>query len=66
MFGTSFLRHLHTYEKLRTMVSEEENIINSRPLTYVDTDNDDPLTPAHLLYGLLLFLMSPLVENDVT
>ena len=38
---------------LQTVVTEIEAVINDRPLTYTSTciDDEDPLTPAHLLYG---------------
>lgn len=40
-------------ETLRSMMAEIENIINSRPLTYVpiDNENQEALTPNHLLLG---------------
>lgn len=40
-------------ELLRGMLAEVENIINSRPLTYVviDNENAEALTPNHLLVG---------------
>lgn len=41
-----------TYDELSTAVIEVEAIINSRPLTYVSSDDlDEPLTPSHLLVG---------------
>ena len=41
-----------TYDELLTAVVEAEAVINSRPLTYISTDDlDEPLTPAHLLTG---------------
>ena len=41
-------------ETLQTVVTEIETIMNDRPLTYVSPNLDDPepLTPAHLLYGV--------------
>ena len=38
---------------LQTIVVEIETILNDRPLTYVSSDvkDEQPLTPAHLLYG---------------
>ena len=38
---------------LQTIVIEIEAILNDRPLTYVSSDvkDEQPLTPAHLLYG---------------
>ena len=40
-------------DELKTVVTEIENKINNRPLTYLDSSNVniEPLTPAHLLYG---------------
>ncbi len=39
-----------------TVVIEVEAVINSRPLTYVSSDDfEQPLTPAHLLSGRRLF-----------
>ena len=40
------------YEELCTVVVEVEAVLNSRPLTYVSTEDDEePLTPSHLLTG---------------
>ena len=38
---------------LQTLVAEIEAILNDRPLTHVSSDvtDEEPLTPAHLLYG---------------
>ena len=41
-----------TYDELFTALTEVEGIINSRPLSYVSSDDlEEPLTPAHLLIG---------------
>ena len=42
-----------TEEELITVLSEVEQHLNNRPLTYIDDDlnHPSPLTPAHLLYG---------------
>ena len=39
---------------LQTMTTEIEAVLNDRPITYISSDISDPepLTPAHLLYGL--------------
>ena len=42
-----------TYEELLTLLVETECVLNSRPLTYVYSQEDDveePLTPSHLLF----------------
>jgi hypothetical protein len=42
------------YEELNTLLVETESIINARPLTYVEDDQDGlsyALTPSHLIYG---------------
>lgn len=41
-----------SYDQLLTAVTEVEMIINSRPLTYISSeDMETPLTPSHLLTG---------------
>ena len=41
-----------TYEELLTAVAEVEMVLNSRPLSYVSSDDiEEPLTPSHLLVG---------------
>ena len=36
----------------RTVLMEVENAVNSRPLTYLSTENDqDVFTPYHLMFG---------------
>ena len=46
-------RALVSYETMHTIVTEIEGVMNDRLLTYVTSDASDqePLTPAHLLYG---------------
>ena len=45
-------RSKFSYEELLTILAEIEMVLNSRPLTYVTTDDsDEPLTPSHLLVG---------------
>jgi len=40
-------------QQLQTIIVEIESMLNDRPLTYVNSDLQDPqpLTPSHLLYG---------------
>ena len=41
-----------TYDELITAVTEVEAIVNSRPLSYVSSEDvEEPLTPSHLLVG---------------
>ena len=41
-----------TYEELMTVTVEMEMIFNSRPLSYVSSEDlDEPLTPSHFLNG---------------
>ena len=45
-------RAVLTHDELLTAVTEVEMILNSRPLSYVSTDDiEEPLTPSHLLIG---------------
>jgi hypothetical protein len=39
------------YEALTTIIAEIEAVLNSRPLTYIQTDSTDVLTPFHLYTG---------------
>ena len=41
-----------THDELSTALTEVEAILNSRPLSYISSDDlDEPLTPSHLLTG---------------
>ena len=54
---------------LQTIVVEIEAVLNDRPLTYVssDVEDEEPLTPAHLLYGRRITSLPHLhVEDDET
>ena len=52
-----------TYEELFTVLSEVEGILNSRPLTYLDSENlEEPLTPSHLFLGKRLLREPEYVE----
>ena len=40
------------YDKMHVILVEVEGTLNSRPLTYVSSDDvEEPLTPFHLIYG---------------
>ena len=40
------------YDELLTALTEVEMVVNSRPLSYMSTeDAEEPLTPSHLLTG---------------
>ena len=44
-----------SYDELNTALVEVEAVVNSRPLTYVSSDDlEEPLTPSHLLVGCRL------------
>ena len=56
-----------TLSSLQTIIVEIEAVLNDRPLTYVSSDIEDeePLTPSHLLYGQrITSLPHPIVEDD--
>ena len=41
-----------TYDELVTVITEVEMILNSRPLSYISTEDiEEPLTPSHFLIG---------------
>ena len=41
-----------SYDELNTALIEVEAIVNSRPLTYITSDDlEEPLTPSHLIIG---------------
>ena len=55
-----------THDELLTLVTEVEAVLNSRPLTYVSSeDTTEPLTPSHLLVGYrILTLPDPTIPDD--
>ena len=41
-----------TYDELATVLTEVEAILNSRPITYLSSEDiEEPLSPSHLLTG---------------
>ena len=45
-----------THDELLTALTEVEMIVNSRPLSYLSTEDiEEPLTPSHLLIGRRVF-----------
>ena len=54
-----------TYDELMTSVTEAEMILNSRPLSYVSSEDiEEPLTPSHLLVGYrVLSLPDPMMST---
>ncbi|XP_070557391.1 uncharacterized protein [Ptychodera flava] len=55
-----------TFDELRTLLTEIEATLNDRPLTYVSTNEDDPiaLTPSHLLHGRPLTTLPYISVDD--
>ena len=54
-----------TYDELMTSVTEVEMILNSRPLSYLSSEDiEEPLTPSHLLVGYrVLSLPDPMMST---
>ena len=59
-------RNSLTHDELLTLVVEVEAVLNSRPLSYVSSEDvTEPLTPSHLLTGYrVLSLPDPDTPND--
>ncbi|XP_074651607.1 uncharacterized protein LOC141906262 [Tubulanus polymorphus] len=59
-------RSLCSFDELRTLLTEIEACLNDRPLTYVsgDINDENPLTPSHLLIGRKLCVL-PHLEFDL-
>ena len=55
-----------SYEELLTVITEVEAVLNSRPISYVSTEDlDEPLTPSHLLIGFrVLSLPDPPLDSQ--
>ena len=59
-------RNCLSHDELLTLVTEVEAVLNSRPLSYVSSEDvEEPLTPSHLLVGYrLLTLPDPPTPED--
>ena len=55
-----------TYEELLTLLIQIEGVMTSRPLTYLYEDNDQPLTPSHLVLGRRLLTPAKSVHSDLS
>lgn len=53
-----------TYEEFETVLIEVEGILNSRPLTYVYEDFEEPLTPASVCIGRRLLSPTPRFQGS--
>ena len=54
------------YEELLTVVTEVESISNSRPISYVYTEEtEEPICPSHLVTGKRLTSLPEYQETDV-
>ena len=58
-------RARQTYDELLTVIVECETIINSRPLTLVYNDVEEPLTPGHLLHGRRILSLPEVADVTV-
>ena len=54
-----------SYEELLTYLIRVEGVLNSRPLTYVYPDQDEPLTPSHLVLGKRILTIPDQEDIDV-
>ena len=53
-------------EELETVLKEIQGRINNRPLTYLNEDGPQPLTPSHLLYGRVVDPLPPVFAEEDT
>jgi hypothetical protein len=54
-----------TYEELLTILAEAEAVLNSRPLTFISSeDSDEPLTPSHLMFGFRVLSLPEPTSSD--
>ena len=55
-----------SYEKLLTYLIRVEEVLNSRPLTYVYPEQDEQLTPSHLVFGRRILTVPDQKKNRRT
>ena len=57
-----------SYEELEAVLIQIENIVKSRPLTFITTEEVcEPLTPSHLIYGKrLISAINNKYKDDAT
>ena len=61
ILGNAFL----SYEELQTVVTDVECTVNSRPITYLYSNEQiKPLTPSHLVAGRRLLSLPQLIEDE--
>ena len=54
-----------SYDELLTVITEVEAVLNSRPLTYVSSEDvEEPLTPSHLMLGYRVLSLPDLPTTD--
>ena len=54
-----------TFDELLTVVTEVEAILNSRPISYVSSEDiEEPLTPSHLLCGRRLLSLPNAISDN--
>lgn len=54
-----------TFDELVTLVTKTEAVLNSRPLTFVSTEDlEDPLTPSHLVCGHRVLSLPDIPFNE--
>ena len=54
-----------TFEEMLTVLLEVEGVLNSRPLTYVSSEDcEEPLTPSHLMHGRRLQSLPDINADD--
>ena len=55
-----------TYEEFQTVLLEVEGILNSRPLTYVYEELEEPITPSSLCIGRRLLSPIPKTQDSIS